>query len=370
MKTKPHHHSIRGRPMRATLSTDNLVHNLAVIKRTAPKSKIIAMVKSNGYGHGLRSVAQRLQQDVAWLGVASINEALALRDAGITGPILLMEGVFSAPEYHMASEHGFGVVVHNFAQLNWLVSAKIRDLFVWLKVDTGMGRLGFSLTDWEEAYEQVASLVEGPNKMGLMSHFACASDRAHPLNAAQKQAFYNLLQKKDIQASLCNSAGVLHFQEAHYDYVRPGLALYGVSPSDEACAHDYDLRPVMTLRSGIIAIKTFQVGDSIGYGADYVCQRPSRIAVVACGYGDGYPQNAPTGTPVLVAGHRCPVVGRVSMDMLTIDITDYPDVEDDAPVVLWGEGLPLEEVALAVQRSPYELLTGVQHRVQFKWETC
>ena len=370
MKSELHYHSIRGRPMRATLSTDNLVHNLAVIKRAAPKSNVIAMVKSNGYGHGLRSVAQRLEQDVAWLGVASINEALALRDAGVTGPILLMEGVFSAPEYHLASDHGFGVVVHNFSQLTWLADSKKRDLFIWLKVDTGMGRLGFSLTDWEQAYNQAVDLVAGPEKMGLMSHFACASDRMHPLNAEQKQAFYHLVQKKKVQASLCNSAGVLHFQDAHYDYIRPGLALYGVSPCDGSRAHDYDLRPVMTLRSGIIAIKTFQVGDSIGYGADYVCQRPSRIAVIACGYGDGYPQNAPTGTPVLIAGHRCPIVGRVSMDMLTVDITDYPDVDDAASVVLWGEGLPIEEVADSVQRSPYELLTGVQHRVQFKWETC
>jgi len=370
MKSELHYHSIRGRPMRATLSTDNLAHNLAVIKRTAPKSKVIAMVKSNGYGHGLRSVAQRLEQDVAWLGVASINEALALRDAGITGPILLMEGVFSAPEYHLVSDHGFGVVVHNFAQLAWLADSKKRDLFVWLKVDTGMGRLGFSLTDWEQAYNQVADLVTGPEKIGLMSHFACASDRRHPLNAKQKLAFNHLVQNKKVQASLCNSAGVLHFQDAHYDYIRPGLALYGVSPCDDSCAHDYDLRPVMTLHSGIIAIKTFQVGDSIGYGADYVCQRPSRIAVIACGYGDGYPQNAPTGTPVLIAGHRCPIVGRVSMDMLTVDITDYPDVDDAASVVLWGEGLPIEEVADSVQRSPYELLTGVQHRVQFKWEAC
>lgn len=370
MKSESLHHSIRGRPMRATLSTDNLVHNLAVIKRTAPKSQVIAMVKSNGYGHGLRSVAQRLDHDVAWLGVASINEALALRDAGITGPILLMEGVFSAPEYHLASDYGFGVVVHNFAQLVWLADSKRRDLFVWLKVDTGMGRLGFALTDWEQAYEQAVGLVSGADKIGLMSHFACASERAHPLNVAQQQAFHALVESKGIQASLCNSAGVLHFQDAHYDYVRPGLALYGISPCDETSAHYYDLRPVMTLRSGIIAIKTFQVGDSIGYGADYVCQRPSRIAVIACGYGDGYPQNAPTGTPVLVAGNRCPVVGRVSMDMLTVDITDYPDVADDDSVVLWGEGLPLEDVAAVVQRSPYELLTGVQHRVQFKWETC
>ena len=225
MKLEPSTYSISGRPMRATLSTDNLVHNVGVIQRMAPQSKVIAMVKSNGYGHGLRSVAKRLEGEVSWLGVASVNEALALRDAGVTAAILLMEGVFSLPEYRCAEDQGFGVVVHSKQQLDWLESSGVRALFVWLKVDTGMGRLGFAPADLWEAYQRVTSLVATKNDIGIMSHFACASEQAHPLNATQQDSFRALVQQVGIQASLCNSAGVFHFQDAHYDYVRPGLAL-------------------------------------------------------------------------------------------------------------------------------------------------
>ena len=360
--------NILGRPMVATLSTDHLAHNVQVIQSWAPSAKIIAMVKSNGYGHGIRSVAKRLEGLVSWLGVASINEALALRDSQIRAPLLLMEGVFSPEEYRYAAAYAFGVVIHNSQQVDWLEQAQCAPLAVWIKVDTGMGRLGFRAQEVDSVKQrlQLSGKVQGD--VGIMSHFACASDKDHTLNALQINRFSQVRSGFKGPASMCNSAGILNFPHAQFEYVRPGLALYGISPVDNKMASDHLLKPVMTLRSGIIAIRDCVQGDTIGYGADYVCSKAMRVVVIACGYGDGYPQTAPQGTPVLVAGQRCPLVGRVSMDMMTVDISNLVGVDLNSPVTLWGEGLPLEEIGRETGRSPYELLTGVQHRVQFTWE--
>lgn len=359
---------ILGRPMVATLSTDNLAHNLQVIQSWAPQSKIIAMVKSNGYGHGIRSVAKRLESLVAWLGVASINEALALRDSQIRSPILLMEGVFSPEEYRYAAAYELGVVIHQHQQLEWLEQVQCAPIPVWLKIDTGMGRLGFQAQDVPAIRTKLLASGKVKGALGVMSHFACAADKNHVLNAKQIARFSSLRTAFSGPASMCNSAGILHFPDVQYEYVRPGLALYGVSPVEQKTASDYALKPVMTLRSGIIAVRDCQKGDTIGYGADYVCPQSMRIAVVACGYGDGYPQTAPQNTPILIDGICCPLIGRVSMDMLTVDISRCPSASFSSQVTLWGDGLPLESIAQVTKRSPYELLTAIQHRVQFTWE--
>lgn len=352
-----------------TLSTANLLHNLNVIKATAPKSKVMAMVKANAFGHGIRSVSLRLEGHVDALGVASIDEALALRKVGVTTPITLIEGVFSADELRTAAEQKFPVVFHSDHQLKWLAQAKVAaPLYAWLKIDTGMGRLGFSLDKAREALKAMSESASIIQPVGVMSHFACADNPSHPMNAKQIAAFKDFIKDHSGTKSFCNSASLFAFPDMHFDWVRPGLALYGASPLAERSAESLGLLPVMTFKTELIAIQNFKRGDTVGYGADFICPEDMPVGIAAVGYGDGYPRRIRTGMPVLVNGKRCSLVGRVSMDMMAIDLRACPDADVGNLVTLWGEGLPVNDLEGYCDHVSYDLLTSVQNRVRFEWE--
>lgn len=352
----------------AILSTENLLHNLSIIKQQSPQSRVIAMVKANAYGHGIRSVALRLEKQADALGVASIDEALSLRRIGIKAPIVLMEGIFEPDELLIASCERFQVVFHEKSQLEWLEQTSLPlPLQAWLKIDTGMGRLGFNLEEATKAYEILSSSPKIVQPIGVMSHFACSDDQNHPLNQHQIQAFNTFVKNHHGPKSMHNSAGLFQFPDEKYDFVRPGIALYGASPFKDRSAADLGLKPVMTLQTRLISVRTALKGSSIGYSARFTCPEDMPIGVISVGYGDGYPRTAQDGTPVLVNNVRCQIVGRISMDMATIDLRPNPEAKIGDPVVLWGEGLPIEEVAAFTHHIPYDLLTAVQTRVKFHW---
>ena len=363
----------------AYLSKKNLIHNVKVINQLASNSKLIAMVKANAYGHGIRSTALRLQNYVDSYGVASIDEALALRKAGILNQIVLMEGVFEPEEILIASKENFSIVFHNQQQIDWLDCYSSKHLISnpinsWMKIDTGMSRLGFNLQEAVNIYKYLSENSSIFAPIGVMSHFACSDYISHPLNMQQITNFNNffhdiLIKHGNYNAikSFCNSGAIFNFPEQHYDVVRSGIALYGVSPVAGKTAKELNLKPVMTLQTKIIAIKNLSKNSSVGYGAKFVCKRDTKAAIIAIGYGDGYPRNSIDGTPVVVNNKICKTIGAISMDMATIDITDCLDVKLGDQVVLWGEDLPIEQVASASETSVYDLLTSVQHRVKFFW---
>jgi alanine racemase len=352
----------------AILSTENLLHNLQVIKSHAPHAQVIAMIKANAYGHGLRSTALGLEKHVFSFGVASVDEAVALRRVGIKIPITLMEGVFEPDELLVAACENFHVVFHDKTQIQWLNKLSLPlQLTAWLKIDTGMGRLGFTPKHADDAYAALSSHAQVKQPIGIMSHFACADEINHPLNAIQINNFSQFIVNKKGPKSFCNSAAVFSFVDQQYDVVRPGLALYGVSPFNHISAENLNLKPVMTLQTRLIAVRQVQQQSTIGYGARFSCPRDMLIGVIAIGYGDGYPRSAQDGTPVLVNGVRCSLVGRISMDMLTIDLQACPQAQVNDPVILWGNDLPIEEVAQHTNQCPYDMLTAVQSRVKFHW---
>lgn len=352
----------------ATLSTENLLHNLKIIKSYAHSSHVIAMIKANAYGHGLRSTALRLEKHVYGFGVASIDEALALRHVNIKIPITLMEGIFEQDELLVATREDFHVVFHNETQLEWLKTMSLPSkLTAWLKVDTGMGRLGFTPAQAEDAYKQLSCDLHIKQPVGIMSHFACADDSAHSLNQEQINNFKQFIHNKVGPRSFCNSAAIFSFNDQHYDVVRPGIALYGVSPLAHLSAHDLNLKAVMTLQTRLVTVKQVQKNSTLGYGARFVCPEDMLIGIIAMGYGDGYPRTARDGTPILINGIRCQLVGRVSMDMIIVDLRACPYAKVDDPVILWGNELPIEQVAQYTDQCPYDILTAVQSRVKFHW---
>lgn len=352
----------------AILSTENLLHNLQVVQSKAPASKIIALVKANGYGHGLRSVSSRLDKHVFSLGVASSDEAVALRQIGVQCPITLMEGIFDADELLIASCEKFHVVFHDWWQIEALKKLSLPlPLTAWLKIDTGLGRLGFNPSEAKQAYQALLENVQISKPIGLMSHLACADEINHPLNNQQIQTFKNLVNDLPGPKSLCNSASLFNFPDIHYDVVRPGISLYGVSPIQGKSAAELNLKPVMTLQTRLIAVRTISKGSSIGYGSQFICPKDMKIGVIAIGYGDGYPRTIKEGAPILVNNNRCRIVGRISMDMTTIDLENSPNAQAGDPVILWGNDLPIEEVASYTSHSPYDMLCAVQSRVKFYW---
>jgi alanine racemase len=322
---------------------------------------MVAVVKANAYGHGAAMIAHALQPVVDALAVACIEEAVELRYAGITAPILLLEGVFEKDELATAAEMGLWVTVGNELQLGWVEQAKLpAALRCWLKVNTGMNRLGFSA---EKAYLCFQRLINSPNVLDEVvtyTHLANADDLENPQTERQLAAFDALTFAA--QRSAANSAGILAWPASHYDWVRPGYMLYGNSPMLTEHANASALEPVMTLSSAVIALRDVGPGHAVGYGGTWVAERPSRIATVTIGYGDGYPRHAVNGTPVLVNGQRAPLAGRVSMDMITVDVTDIDPVRPGDEVVLWGRGLPLEEVAGNAGTVGYELTTRMPSR--------
>ncbi|MFI8607026.1 alanine racemase [Pseudomonas sp. NPDC077649] len=351
------------RPLAAIVDLAAIVHNYRLAKRCAPGRQAFAVVKANAYGHGVREVVTALHEVADGFAVASLEEAAEVRAMHGEARILLLEGCFEASEYPIAAQLGLDLVVQNAAQAGALLASEPSwPLNVWLKLDSGMHRLGFAaaeLRGWHGRLRAAPQVAE----LNLLSHFACADERGHPFTELQVERFLELLDLDFEQRSLANSAAVLTIPAAHMDWLRPGIMLYGASPFAELGAAELGLQPAMTLAARVIAVREVAVGESVGYGATWVAERPSRIATVSCGYADGYPRHAPSGTPLLVEGRRAALAGRVSMDMLTVDITDLPEAGIDSPVELWGANLPVDEVAAACGTIGYELLTKVTARV-------
>lgn len=351
------------RPAKVIIQLDALRHNFQQIKLRAPHSSILAMVKANGYGHGMERVALALPEVDAF-GVACIEEGLLLRQAGVPHAIVLMEGLFSSDELSRAAAESFTLVVHHVAQVEMLESSShLAPLSVWLKINTGMNRLGFAPEKVNAMHQRLVKCLAVKKPIGLMSHFATADILSNAYTERQIAVFDQATAELSGPRSLCNSAGILAWPSAQRDWVRPGLMLYGASPFAGQQGAQHQLRPVMSLQSELIAIQEITKDECVGYGGTWTCPEKMRVGVVALGYGDGYPQYARAGTPVLVNGQVCPLVGRVSMDMLTVDLRKQPDAKIGDPVVLWGEGLPIELAAEENHTSAYELLTRVTQRV-------
>lgn len=351
------------RPLAAIVDLSAIVHNYQVAKRCAPGRQAFAVVKANAYGHGVREVVTVLHDIADGFAVASLEEAAEVRAMHGEARILLLAGCFEPDEYGIAAQLELDVVLQSDAQVRALAAAELsRPLNVWLKLDTGMHRLGFAadtLAQWHARLSAAPQVGE----INLISHLACADERGHPLNEQQIERFLELANLPFSQRSLANSAAVLTLPAAHMDWIRPGLMLYGATPLADLGVRELDLKPALILAARVIAVREVAAGESVGYGATWVAERPSRIATVCCGYADGYPRHAPTGTPVLVEGRRAALIGRVSMDMLSVDISDVPEAGVDSPVELWGASLPVDEVAAACGTLAYELLSRLSARV-------
>lgn len=354
------------RPTRIVIDHQALRHNLSRVRRTAPGSPIMAVVKADAYGHGLVRVARTLADAGAdGFGVASPEEALALRRAGVSAPITLLEGHFDASDLEPAAALDLSLVIHHETQLASLERLRpARPLRVWIKVDTGMHRLGFPPSDLAGLGPRVQACTGIAAPPGLASHLACADQPGNVDTKRQIACFRALSRAWPGPLSLANSAAVLAWRAARIGWLRPGIMLYGVSPFVSGSGTDLGLRPVMRFCSRLIAVRRCAAGDRIGYGGTWTCPEPMRVGVAAAGYGDGYPRHAPSGTPVLVNGRRAALLGRVSMDMISLDLRGQPDARVGDPVVLWGDGLPVEEVAAAAGTIGYELLCRIARRVE------
>ncbi len=350
---------------RAAIDLDALRHNLYRVRQVATGSRITAVVKANAYGHGLLRAVRALQEADGF-AVTCSEEVVMLREAGVQHPILLLQGFTDSADLNLVSRLGVEAVVHNRTQVETLEHSRLgRPIAVWLKVDSGMHRLGFSPGRVGEIHQRLVNCSAVAHPIRLMTHLANADDRSDPTTREQVQVFRNVADRLPGESSIANSAGILGWPETHADWVRPGIMLYGVSPFTTGTGPELDLKPVMTLGSRLIAVNRQSKGAPVGYGGAWVCPEDMPVGVVAVGYGDGYPRHAASGTPVLVNGHRVPLIGRVSMDLICVDLRAFPQAKVGDAVVLWGEGLPAEEVARKASTIAYELLCGVTQRVAF-----
>lgn len=349
------------------ISQTALQHNLQRVKTLAPHSQVVAMVKANAYGHGVAQVLPALD-DADLFGVASLEEALELRQLGCTKAILLIEGVTTGEDMPLAIQHGCHCVVHHAEQIDWLLqhqhAYQNAGLQVWLKINTGMNRLGFKTDDLETLYARIQQLIDAGFDCVIVMHFANADVPDHPLNAQQIATLQQIRQRfPDLKYSCCNSAAILNWADLHFDYVRPGIMLYGSSPFADRTAQDLQLHAVMQFHTQVIAIYDLKANDAVGYASSFVASQAMTIAVLAVGYGDGYPRAYRQPIEVLIHGHRVPVIGRISMDMMTVDISKIKDlVKLNDHVELWGEHLSVDEIAQAHDTIGYELLCRTTNR--------
>lgn len=353
------------RPAIAEINLNHIQANFALASSLAPQDQTVAVIKADAYGHGAIAVAKALADQAPMFAVACIEEALELRAGGITHPILLLEGFFDSCELETIANQGFSTAIHCLEQVQALAKSRLATpLEVWLKIDTGMHRLGFSPQQALVAYQQLVSLPQ-VKKVVVMSHFANADNHlAESVTVIdQLAALPAELLQPEIELSLANSAGILAHANTRKNWQRSGIMLYGASPLSQETPESVQLQAAMTLKSQIIATRWIEAGEQVGYGGRFTANQRTKVGTVAMGYADGYPRHAATGTPVLVNGQRSKIIGRVSMDMLTVDLTDITDAELGSKVILWGEGLPANEVATHCNTIAYDLFTGVSRRV-------
>ncbi len=355
------------RPAHLFIDTAALRHNLVQVKRCAPNAKIMAVVKANAYGHGSVLVAKTLESQVDGFAVSCLEEAIILREAGIKIPILLLEGFFDVQELSQIVYYKCDIVLHNDEQLQQLKHASLTQAIkVWLKINTGMHRLGISPTEFKEFWQELCINSNVKQPPCLITHFACADE----INRSETFEQLKLFQRTTAsyaqltESSLANSAAILQWADTHYEWVRPGIMLYGISPLKDCYGNQHNLQAVMTLNSRLISVRHYPAGAYVGYGATYRCPEAMPVGVVAMGYGDGYPRHVPNGTPVLVNQQRVDLIGRVSMDMLTVDLRQQPNAKIGDPVELWGKNLAVEEIAECAGTLAYELLCNVNERVR------
>lgn len=349
------------RPARALIDLSALRHNYRLARELAG-GRALAVIKADAYGHGAIHCAQALEADAAdGFAVACIEEALALREAGIRAPILLLEGFFEADELPLIAQHDLWCVVHSHWQIDALEKARLpHPLRIWLKLDSGMHRVGLSAADYRAAWQRLAALPQ-VGSLVAMTHFSRADELDCARTDEQAQAFAQAVGDLPGEHSLSNSPGLLGWPKLRNDWGRAGLMLYGATPFGSPQAQAAGLRPVMTLESKVISVRDLPAGEPIGYGGTFVTDRATRVGVVAMGYADGYPQFAPAGTPIAIDGRRGRVIGRVSMDMLTVDLTGHPEAGLGSRVELWGAQVAVPEVARhLLQGSAYSLLTGLK----------
>lgn len=355
-------------PAIARIDLTALERNLMCIKKMVPQSKIFAMVKGNAYGHGAVGIAQALEGKVEVFGVACISEAMKLYEAGIKTPIVILKGFFDLTDLEIIDRCSFETIIHNQEQLKILAQAKLRHpLKVWLKIDTGMHRLGFAPAAVPAVYQALMAnnLVSKP--LHLMTHLSDADDPTKNKTTEQVECFFKTVYGLEGEHCIANSSAILNWEKARVEWVRPGITLYGVSPVAHLSAAKLGLTPVMTLVSRLVTIHNLKPGDAVGYGSAWVCPENMRVGIIDLGYGDGYPRGAKPGTPVLIHGTRHSLIGRVAMDMINVDLRNCPEAKVGDEVILWGKGLPIEEVASHTDTVPYELFCRLTSRLHFEY---
>lgn len=351
----------------ARINLAALRHNLQRVRDYAPESKVMAAIKAEGYGHGVLQVANALH-DADALAVASMEEAVQLRFAGEQRPIVVLAGFQGIDEARQASDQRLQVVIHDDSQLESLGELeKAFKLAVWIKVDTGMHRLGFAVDSVESVAGRISAM---PNLelIGWMTHFACADNPEDALTQRQLDCFTAAVQGQAGLHSIANSAGIVTRPDSHADWVRPGIMLYGSSPIIDRWPDEFDLQPVMSLESILISVHNIKAGEGIGYGQTWACPEDMPVGVVGIGYGDGYPRHAPNGTPVWINHTEVPLVGRVSMDMICVDLRECPQAKAGDVAELWGSNVPVDRVARMAGTISYELFCRLTSRVEFKYE--
>jgi alanine racemase len=352
-----------GRAATATINFDALRHNYRLAKQASNGRKAIAIVKADAYGHGAVMVARALSNEADAFGVACIEEAIELRDAGIKNPILLLEGFFTPDELQIISERNLWTAVHSVEQIKTISEHRLpKPINVWLKMDTGMHRLGIQPDAYQGAYQQLKNLTQ-VNKGVLMTHFSSADEVDGAETESQVSIFNHATKNIQAEKSLANSAGTLGHENSHGDWQRPGIMLYGATPFSHSHKWADQLKSVMTLSSEVIAIHDLEKGQAVGYSKTFVCDKPTKVGTVAIGYADGYPRHAKPGTPVIVNGQQTTILGRVSMDMLSVDLTGIKDAAVGSKVELWGDHLKASDIAVYCDTIPYTLFTGITRRV-------
>lgn len=349
----------------AVINLGFLAHNVEQVRKAAPNSKLMAVIKANAYGHGLSRIAETLNGLVDGFAVARVQEGVTLRNVGLWQPILVLEGFTQREEVFDLLEFELGVSLHSAHQLEILKHVHhAAQLNTWLKIDTGMNRLGFKPHEVSAIYEQLMACEGVQKPLKFMTHFSNADEKNAAKTAEQMALFKQLTAGYEGEKSMANSAGILAWQDSQTDWVRAGIMLYGISPFADSTGTELGLKPLMSLHSRLISVRDIASGETVGYGDTWTSEKATKLGVVAVGYGDGYPRYAQNGTPVLINGERVPLVGRVSMDMITVDLGLNSTAKAGDNVTLWGENLPVEEIARWANTIPYTLVCGITPRVE------